>query len=89
LDIFLHHHHHHHSLIKVLSSGTAAHRSAIHASIGELEGVCCVRDCFPWPVRDDDDQEGDNNDSRERDVDLLKSDLQRPQEDTDQEQEIA
>jgi hypothetical protein len=73
----------------VLSSGAAACRSAIHASIGELEGVYYVRDCFPWPVRDDDDQEGDNNDSHERNVDLLKSDLQRPQEDTDQEQEIA
>jgi hypothetical protein len=74
----------------VLSSGTAAYRSAIHASIGELEGVCyVVRDCFPWPVRDDDDQEGDNNDSHERNVDLLKSDLQQLQEDTDQEQEIA
>jgi hypothetical protein len=64
----------------VLSSGAAAHGSAIHASIGELEGVHCVRDCFPWPVRDDDDQEGDNNDSHaghglhERAIDCLNQD---------------
>jgi hypothetical protein len=65
----------------VLSSGAAAYRSAIHASIGELEGVYYVRDCFPWPVRDDDDdQEGDNNDSHaghglyERAIDYLNQD---------------
>jgi hypothetical protein len=64
----------------VLSSGTAAYRSAIHASIGGLEGVYYVRDCFPWPVRDDDDQEGDNNDSHaghgsyERAIDYLNQD---------------
>jgi hypothetical protein len=69
------------SFIVVLSSGAAACRSAIHASIGELEGVCYVRNCFPWPVRDDDDdQEGDNNDSYaghglcERAIDCLNQD---------------
>lgn len=49
----------------VLSSGTAAYRSAIQASIGELEGVYYVRDCFPWPVQDDDGQEGEKYDSHD------------------------